>query len=141
MMTNKKWTPRSLRWTDAERQAKKIQSQNVRQIRWLFWRESQALREEIQKEISGKYHPRLRGGYGWIFPAPDGHFKDAAQLRAELAPVVGDASTSVMQCGSGVTACHNLLALEVAGLPGAKLYPGSWSEWVADPKRPVATGS
>jgi len=47
-----KWTPRSLRWTDAERQAKKIQSQNVRQIRWLFWRESQALREEIQKEIS-----------------------------------------------------------------------------------------
>ena len=54
MMTNKKWTPRSLRWTDAERQAKKIQSQNVRQIRWLFWRESQALREEIQKEISEK---------------------------------------------------------------------------------------
>ena len=49
-----KWTPRSLRWNDAERQAKKIQSQNVRQIRWLFWRESQALREEIQKEISEK---------------------------------------------------------------------------------------
>ena len=49
-----KWTPRPLRWTDAERQAKKIQSQNVRQIRWLFWRESQALREEIQKEISEK---------------------------------------------------------------------------------------
>ena len=54
MMTNKKWTPRSLRWNDAERQAKKIQSQNVRQIRWLFWRESQALREKIQKEISEK---------------------------------------------------------------------------------------
>jgi hypothetical protein len=53
-MTNKKWTPRSIRWTDSERQAKKIQSQNVRQIRWLFWRESQALREEIQKEISEK---------------------------------------------------------------------------------------
>jgi len=72
---------------------------------------------------------------------PDGHFKDAAQLRAELAPVVGDAASAVMQCGSGVTACHNLLALEVAGLPGAKLYPGSWSEWVADPARPVATGN
>jgi thiosulfate/3-mercaptopyruvate sulfurtransferase len=73
--------------------------------------------------------------------AADGHFKDAAQLRAELAPVVGDAAGAVMQCGSGVTACHNLLALEVAGLPGAKLYPGSWSEWVSDPARPVATGN
>lgn len=72
---------------------------------------------------------------------PDGRFKDAAQLRAELAPVVGAAASSVMQCGSGVTACHNLLALEVAGMPGAKLYPGSWSEWVSDPTRPLATGS
>jgi thiosulfate/3-mercaptopyruvate sulfurtransferase len=73
--------------------------------------------------------------------AADGTFKGAAQLRAELAPIVGDAGTSVMQCGSGVTACHNLLALEVAGMPGAKLYPGSWSEWVSDPTRPVATGN
>lgn len=73
--------------------------------------------------------------------APDGHFKDAAQLRAELAPIVGDAASSVMQCGSGVTACHNLLALEVAGMRGAKLYPGSWSEWVADPARPVVRGN
>jgi thiosulfate/3-mercaptopyruvate sulfurtransferase len=66
---------------------------------------------------------------------------DPAQLRTELAPVVGDAASSVMQCGSGVTACHNLLALEVAGMPGAKLYPGSWSEWVSDAARPVATGA
>ena len=51
---NKKWIPRSLRWTDAERQEKKLQSQNARQIRWMFWRESQALREQIQKEISAK---------------------------------------------------------------------------------------
>lgn len=72
---------------------------------------------------------------------PDGHFKDAAQLRAEWAPVVADAVSPVLHCGSGVTACHNLLALELAGMPGAKLYPGSWSEWVADPKRPVATGN
>jgi hypothetical protein len=53
-MMNKKWTPRSLRWTETERQEKKLQAQNVRQIRWLFWRESQVLREEIQKEISEK---------------------------------------------------------------------------------------
>jgi len=53
-MMNKKWIPRSHRWTDAERQDKKTQAQNARQIRWMFWRESQALREEIQKEISEK---------------------------------------------------------------------------------------
>jgi len=71
---------------------------------------------------------------------PDGRFKDAATLRGEFAPLVGDPKQAIMQCGSGVTACHNLLALEVAGLPGAALYPGSWSEWVGDPARPVAKG-
>ena len=70
----------------------------------------------------------------------DGRFKDAATLRAEFAPLVGDPQRVIMQCGSGVTACHNLLALEVADMPGAALYPGSWSEWVADAARPVATG-
>lgn len=71
----------------------------------------------------------------------DGRFKDAAQLKAEFAPLFDEPSQAIMQCGSGVTACHNLLALEIAGLPGAALYPGSWSEWVADPSRPVATGT
>ncbi|MBN9357040.1 sulfurtransferase [Herbaspirillum huttiense] len=71
----------------------------------------------------------------------DGHFKSATQLREEWLSVVGDPQAAVMQCGSGVTACHNLLALEVAGLPGAHLYPGSWSEWSSDPQRPVATGN
>jgi thiosulfate/3-mercaptopyruvate sulfurtransferase len=68
----------------------------------------------------------------------DGRFKDAGQLKAEFAALVADPAKAVMQCGSGVTACHNLLALEVAGMPGAALYPGSWSEWCADPARPVA---
>jgi thiosulfate/3-mercaptopyruvate sulfurtransferase len=71
----------------------------------------------------------------------DGRFKDADQLKADFAALVADPAKAVMQCGSGVTACHNLLALEVAGMPGAALYPGSWSEWCADPARPVATGS
>ncbi len=75
---------------------------------------------------------------------PDGRFKDAAALRSEFAPLVDDPQRAIMQCGSGVTACHNLLALEVAGMPGAALYPGSWSEWVGDGKqqsaRPVAKG-
>ena len=71
----------------------------------------------------------------------DGRFKDAAHLRADFTPLVGEAAKAIMQCGSGVTACHNLLALEVAGMQGAALYPGSWSEWCADPSRPVATGA
>jgi len=71
----------------------------------------------------------------------DGRFKSAAQLKGEFAPLFAAPENAVMQCGSGVTACHNLLALEVAGLPGAALYPGSWSEWCAVPERPVATGS
>ena len=71
----------------------------------------------------------------------DGLFKDAAHLRADFTPLVGEPAKAIMQCGSGVTACHNLLALEVAGMQGAALYPGSWSEWCADPARPVATGA
>jgi len=71
---------------------------------------------------------------------PDGSFKPAGQLREEFGALIDDPAQAIMQCGSGVTACHNLLALEVAGMPGAALYPGSWSEWVGDPKRPVAKG-
>jgi|SRR5450830_50876 len=70
----------------------------------------------------------------------DGRFKSADVLRAEWNALIDNPQTAIMQCGSGVTACHNLLALEVAGLPGARLYPGSWSEWSSDAARPVATG-
>lgn len=67
----------------------------------------------------------------------DGRFKPAEQLRAEFEPLL-DGRQVVQQCGSGVTACHNLLAMEVAGLGGSALYPGSWSEWSSDPARPMA---
>jgi thiosulfate/3-mercaptopyruvate sulfurtransferase len=71
-----------------------------------------------------------------------GFFKPAAELRADFEKVLeGNAPGKVVhQCGSGVTACHNLLAMEIAGLGGSRLYSGSWSEWIADPSRPVATG-
>lgn len=70
----------------------------------------------------------------------EGRFKPAEELRAEwLALLAGrEPGEVVHQCGSGVTACHNLLALAVAGLDGGRLYPGSWSEWCSDPDRPVA---
>jgi len=70
----------------------------------------------------------------------DGRFKSAAALSAEFAELLGERApgTIVHQCGSGVTATHNLLAMEVAGLTGSRLYPGSWSEWTSDPRRPIA---
>lgn len=65
-----------------------------------------------------------------------GHFLPAGELRERFA--VGNPATVVHYCGSGVTACHNLFAMELAGLHGSRLYPGSWSEWVSDSTRPVA---
>ena len=72
----------------------------------------------------------------------DGTMLPADALRATFRAALGERSPNevVMYCGSGVTACHNLLAMEHAGLGGAPLYPGSWSEWSSDPKRPTETG-
>jgi thiosulfate/3-mercaptopyruvate sulfurtransferase len=72
----------------------------------------------------------------------EGQFKTAAELKKEFGEALeGHAPDHVTHyCGSGVTACHNLLAMEVAGLSGARLYPGSWSEWCSDPSRPIARG-
>lgn len=69
-----------------------------------------------------------------------GRFLAPAELGRRWRETLAGASPSrvVSMCGSGVTACHNLLALELAGLPGARLYAGSWSEWIRDPARPVA---
>jgi thiosulfate/3-mercaptopyruvate sulfurtransferase len=71
-----------------------------------------------------------------------GAFKPPERLREEFLALLGGSAPEavVHSCGSGVAACHNLLAMEIAGLTGSRLYPGSWSEWIADPARPRATG-
>lgn len=72
--------------------------------------------------------------------AADGRFLSPSQLRQRFSPLLeGRASEQVIAyCGSGVTACHNLFALCLAGYPLGRLYPGSWSEWITDPQRPIA---
>ncbi|MEO7199330.1 MAG: sulfurtransferase [Dokdonella sp.] len=72
-----------------------------------------------------------------------GRFKSPVQLRAEFLPLIGEQAPEaiVHMCGSGVTACHNLLAMEYAGLHGSRLFAPSWSGWISDPKRPVAVGA
>ena len=70
---------------------------------------------------------------------PDGTFKQPDTLREQFTQVLAghEPTQAILYCGSGVTACHNLLAMEHAGLHGARLYPGSWSEWSSDPSRPI----
>jgi thiosulfate/3-mercaptopyruvate sulfurtransferase len=69
----------------------------------------------------------------------EGLFLPANELAARLAALgIGEGAGAVSLCGSGVTACHTILAAAIAGLPEPRLYPGSWSEWIRDPRRPVA---
>lgn len=88
----------------------------------------------------------IPGAVSGPFPdnlATDGRFRSPDELRARFETMLGGiaADHAVFYCGSGVSAAHNLLALARAGLGEARLYPGSWSEWIADPSRPVATGA
>ncbi len=73
----------------------------------------------------------------------DGCFLPKSLLRERFEPLVDSLAPDnvIHMCGSGVSACHNILAMEIAGLPAPKLYVGSWSEWVTDSSRPVATGN
>jgi thiosulfate/3-mercaptopyruvate sulfurtransferase len=74
---------------------------------------------------------------------PDGRFLPLGELRLSWLMRLGgrEPSDAILMCGSGVTACHNILAMTSAGLPGGKLYAGSWSEWIRDPERPVTRGA
>jgi thiosulfate/3-mercaptopyruvate sulfurtransferase len=79
--------------------------------------------------------------------SPQGTFKSPGELRADFQAVLSASGTQIAPsevvhyCGSGVAACHNLLAMEIAGLTGGRLFAGSWSEWIADPERPVETSA
>ena len=72
---------------------------------------------------------------------PDGRFRPPEVLKKQFLELIGSArpEDTMHSCGSGVTACHNLFAMTLAGLPGSRLYPGSWSEWCAHPELPVST--
>ena len=91
--------------------------------------------EDKFKQFDPEYIPQSNLDERGLFRTPE-------ELRARMKESVGDtpADRIVCYCGSGVTACHNLLALEHAGMKGAKLYAGSWSEWSSDPSRPVERG-
>ncbi|HRH79907.1 MAG TPA: sulfurtransferase [Thiobacillaceae bacterium] len=103
------------------------------------------------RRFTGEFEPldpvagHVPGAINWPFDENldiDGTFLPPEALRENYQALLkGRAPWQVIHmCGSGVTACHNLLAMEIAGLPGSRLYPGSWSEWITDPSRPVATG-
>ena len=93
--------------------------------------------DPVAGHIPGAINRPLDRNFG-----PDDKFLPTAQLRAEFQELARgkDAADIIHMCGSGVTACHNLLAMEAAGLGGSRLYAGSWSEWITQSKRPVAVG-
>ena len=98
-----------------------------------------------EHETLDKVGGHIPGAINWVFEENldfDGTYLPAEELRAAYVALLHDVPPEnvIHTCGSGVTACHNMLAMEIAGLNGGKLYAGSWSEWITDPKRPVATG-
>jgi thiosulfate/3-mercaptopyruvate sulfurtransferase len=115
------------------------------------------LDENKQVLLDAREPPRFRGEVEPIDPVaghipgascspfsanlrPDGTFKAAEELRGKFFPATASGKQVVCYCGSGVTACHNILAMQIAGLPMPALYAGSWSEWITDPARPIAKG-
>jgi thiosulfate/3-mercaptopyruvate sulfurtransferase len=98
-------------------------------------------RAETIDPVAGHIPGAINHFYKWNV-TDEGTMRPADVLRENFERVLGGRTPdqAVMYCGSGVSACHNLLAMEHAGLPGAKLYPGSWSEWSSDPSRPIETG-
>jgi thiosulfate/3-mercaptopyruvate sulfurtransferase len=98
-------------------------------------------KSETIDKVAGHIPGAQNHFYKWNL-GDDGTMRSPAELRARFAALLDGRATKdmVMYCGSGVSACHNLLAMEHAGLTGTPLYAGSWSEWSADPSRPMETG-
>jgi thiosulfate/3-mercaptopyruvate sulfurtransferase len=92
----------------------------------------------VAGHIPGAINLPLTGNLG-----ADGRFLHPVALRERFVQAIGAEvpARMVHSCGSGVNACHNVLAMEVAGLRGSRLYAGSWSEWIRAPERPVAVGA
>jgi thiosulfate/3-mercaptopyruvate sulfurtransferase len=132
-------TPRAQAWIDTESLAAAVEAD---QVRLLDARMPPRFRGELEPIDPVAGH--VPGAVNLPFPVNlvDGRFDAPDSLRARYqAALEGKAAEqAVCMCGSGVTACHDLLAMELAGLPGARLYVGSWSAWCSDPARPVATG-
>lgn len=104
-----------------------------------------------EQRFAGEHEPldsvagHIPGAVNWVYEENidfDGTYLPADELRENYLRVLGGIPPEnvVHTCGSGVTASHNILAMEIAGLSGSRLYPGSWSEWITDPTRPIATG-
>jgi thiosulfate/3-mercaptopyruvate sulfurtransferase len=98
--------------------------------------------EEPIDPVAG-HIPGARNRYWQDNLTADGHLRNAAELRTEFQALLGQVPPErcVFYCGSGVTSAFVVFLMEYAGLPGAKVYPGSWSEWCSDPARPIATRS
>ncbi|MEI6051890.1 MAG: rhodanese-like domain-containing protein, partial [Opitutaceae bacterium] len=121
---------------------------------------AEQLGRPVQTILDARAAPRFRGEVEPIDPVA-GHipkaanrffkanlkadltFRPASELRREFMELIGGRTVENVghSCGSGITACANIFAMEYAGIPGSKLYAGSWSEWVSDPTRPVAKGT
>jgi len=98
-----------------------------------------------EREPLDKVAGHIPGSINWVFEENldfDGTYLPSDELREAYLKILHGVNPGnvIHTCGSGVTACHNMLAMEIAGLPGGRLYAGSWSQWITDPARPVAKG-
>ena len=123
--------------------AEEVRSRQGEPAGWLFdVRAAERFRGEVEPLDPVAGHVPGALNYPFSQSLRDGSFKSSAELHDQLAPTLAGRQPKevVVMCGSGVTACHLLLALEHAGLHGARVYAGSWSGWISDPSRPIATG-
>lgn len=123
--------------------AEEVLSRQDEPTGWLFdVRAAERFRGEVEPLDPVAGHVAGALNYPFSQSLRDGRFKSSAELHDQLAPVLCGRKPEevVVMCGSGVTACHLLLAMEHAGLHGARVYAGSWSGWISDPSRPIATG-